>query len=122
MYARQTASGRSARGMNIPANYSGNAFASDTDEAIQNAPEYSEHDIPSVNEEDTAEVSEPVSAKEIKENEKRTESAGLFQFFGGSSGGIGLEELLILGLVILISQNDTKDDLAFLLLILLFIR
>ena len=40
----------------------------------------------------------------------------------GGGGGIGLEELLILGLVFLISQNYEKDDLAFLLLMLLFIR
>ena len=40
-------------------------------------------------------------------------------------GGIGFEELLILGLVLLISQSDegeNNNDLAFLLLLLLFIQ
>ncbi len=47
----------------------------------------------------------------------------LGRFFNRSKGlGIGFEELLIIGLILLLSQSETKDDLIFLLLLLLFIQ
>ncbi len=117
MYARQNADSRPSRGLRIPSNYSGNAFSAEaqtpreSDEAQQVPEDINE----TQKEEPPREAASP--------SEEPTAAVGLSRLFGkGASGGIGFEELLILGLIFLISQNDTKDDLAFLLLLLLFIK
>ena len=71
---------------------------------------------------ESAATRDAVTDKGEPQKPRESEKTGLFRMFGGASGGIGLEELLILGLALLISQNDTKDDLAFLLLLLVFIK
>lgn len=117
MYARQPSDSRNGHGIRIPGNYSGNAFRSyqapsqDTDKEDESPP-IQESDIPQ-NEENQAETvsAEPTTAHPV----------GNGRLFG-KGGGIGFEELLILGLVLLVSQNDSRDDLAFLLLMLLFIQ
>ena len=120
MYSRQTTDGRHSRSLSIPANYSGSAFrgneADDTN--IETVPNIYD-DVPTAENGESAPVSAPVTARTDR---REHESAGIFRLFGGSSGGIGFEELLILGLIFLISQNDSGDDLAFLLLLLLFIK
>lgn len=117
MYARQTADTRGQRDLKVPPNYGGSAFYNIPEAApiqkeapLSNVTECKEADIPSL-----AQDNAP-SKNDI------AEKTGLFRMFGDTSGGIGLEELLILGLALLISQNDTKDDLAFLLLLLVFIK
>lgn len=103
--------------MSLPPNYSGSAF--------YNIPEDTPHaEDPPVVETEAEETEAYIqsSAEGIPQGGKgEVERAGLFHMLG-SSGGIGLEELLILGLVLLISQNDSKDDLALLLLLLVFIK
>ena len=116
MYSRQTADSRRSRNLSIPVNYSGNAFREDT------ADDPSETVTESESSCDPKAVAEPSQAVAIVEREHHEGGTGPFRLFGSSSGGIGLEELLILGLVFLISQNDAKDDLSFLLLLLLFIK
>lgn len=119
MYARQTASGRASRNMKIPPNYGGSAFFRESDDEFSAAP------ITQIEEttEEQEQTSDGIAAVSMTSaHDSEDEKAGLFHLFGSGSGGIGLEELLILGLVLLISQNDVKDDLAFLLLLLVFIK
>ena len=119
MYSRQNADARSARGLRIPSNYSGNAFFTEADER-QAEPETADaRDEP----EKRVSIDDEQAVTASAQTKGNAVPSGISQLFGkGQSGGIGFEELLILGLVFLISQNDTKDDLAFLLLLLLFIR
>lgn len=118
MYARQTADGRRQRGLNIPANYSGSAFSPINEQPLPSVTDTPENtDVP-----EKEASAEPVAAVSLPVEAKDNVSAGLFRLFGSGTGGIGFEELLILGLVFLISQNDVKDDLAFLLLLLLFVK
>ena len=118
MYARQSADGRGTKGMKVPPNYGGSAFSGITPPpALTQVDSFEEEERKTVAD-DSRSLPTGNTSAELRE----CESGGLFRFFGGESGGIGLEELLILGLVLLISQNDVKDDLAFLLLLLVFIK
>ena len=116
MYARQPPSSRIPRPIEIPKNYSGNAFmAKATEEPpIQNDPPPSEPD--------TDEPTAPTAAEESTLPVSHTKSPLLSLFSKGNrQSGLGSEDLLLLGLLLLISQNDSRDDLLFLLLLLLFI-
>lgn len=113
MYARQT-----PRQFEIPRNYSGSAFSP------QSAPP------PPPPEEETAEVIAPMEEAPPLEPKKEAEiptgaspRSGLFRLFGRGRGGeIGGEELLLIGLCLLLSQSEAKDDLLILLLLLLLIQ
>lgn len=127
MYARRPNDRSRIHGVSIPANYSGNAFSSDgepqTEQNIISEPE--EEPISAEPEMTDIEVSGTQPKSEPIENGDGSASAGLLRLFGGnggSSGGIGFEELLIIGLMLIVSQNDRKDDLSLLLLLLLFIK
>lgn len=118
MYARQPSENRYSRNMNIPSNYSGNAFRQDTPTEEIEAPE-------EVGEIDAPQNIQPLPSDETLPAYKAESSdtaAGIGRLLGRGGGGIGLEELLIIGIVILLSQGEVKDDLAFLLLLLLFIQ
>ena len=115
MYSRQN---RPSGNWQVPKNYSGNVFSpsqgddifANTDESISQDQDV--HD-------DSG--SSPASAVSFEPKEKKSGLFGLSR----KGGGIGFEELLILGLVLLISQSDegeSNNDLAFLLLLLLFIQ
>ena len=119
MYSRQTADSRRSRNLSIPVNYSGNAFRADIEAEPPPKEVTTEEDI--VDAGAVSDASEAATSPVSIGHECR-DGGGLFRIFGGGSGGIGLEELLILGLAFLISQNDTRDDLSFLLLLLLFIK
>ena len=135
------------RGMRVPENYSGNAFRQAPHEIsgeppIRNnprmpAPERIVDPISSESEslaepmEDvqsepqdlpteappTAEPATPVGGKALPFG-LRLPFQGLFR---GSGISIGFEELLLIGLILLISQEGKNDDLVWLLLLLLFI-
>ncbi|MBQ9086352.1 MAG: hypothetical protein IJY47_04105 [Clostridia bacterium] len=126
MYARQPPTGKFSRPFQLPSNYSGNAFA---------AEEVTE--VPSVPEEEKEAEEIPTSAPPQQESEPAEKTASpagkLFSspgfhldlgrlFKSDRGGGIGMEELLLIGLIFLISQGETKDDLLLLLLLLLFIQ
>ena len=115
MYARQSPQ----KSMRVPPNYGGSAFNN-----ISDIPQsdISEEAAPQAADDTTKAAEEILTHIDSSGDKHVSEKAGLFRSFSGSSGGIGLEELLILGLALLISQNDTKDDLAFLLLLLVFIK
>ena len=115
MYARQTSNTKVPRNMNLPPNYGGSAFY---EPPVGNMRDSEQDEL-------TPEPPEATQSEELHANadhERESRSVGLFHGFGSTSGGIGLEELLILGLALLISQNDVKDDLALLLLLLVFIK
>ena len=136
MYARQPPDGRIPRNVRIPRNYSGNAFRQepelsplspeDPQDAVadtlreaslpqETAPQESHADTPS-----SAASEDSPAGKLFPSPGFRLELGRLFG--RDRAGGIGFEDLLIIGLILLVTQSDTRDDLAFLLLLLLFIQ
>ena len=115
MYSRQ-GDVRHTNRVNIPANYGGSFFAPSADVGLP-SPEEKPEETPAASSE-SQETLTPVGAAPTKEEHP----TGLFGLFGKGNGGVGYEELLILGLALLISRNEAKDDLAFLLLLLLFVN
>ena len=117
MYIRRTAGGGST-GIRLPPNYGGSAFYNTSDIPAEDP------DTAAIKKEPQApDTSSDLSAdKPALARNNESEKTGLFHKLSNSSGGIGLEELLILGLALLISQNDAGDDLALLLLLLVFIK
>lgn len=115
MYARQPPSPRISRPVQIPNNYSGNAFST------KEEPPDIRNEEPELSEDAT-----PPSTDDPKEPEATPVSlapkllGGLFGK-GNRSQGLGSEELLLLGMILLLSQNDSRDDLLLLLILLLLI-
>jgi hypothetical protein len=129
---------RYPRSVQIPVNYSGNAFLEkdgndnndnndvnndgieiDPAEAQKSSALESEAQIGTVSLEDQP-------SEDSVEASKSTDtipSASAFKGFGSSLlSHIGSEELLILALVFLLSDTDTENDVIWLLLLLLFIK
>ena len=129
----------------VPRNYSGNAFSEDfvrenTDErevgeqksaealpradVVESATEEKRADMPAwqgtpSDEESTKEESEECPAAPKK---RSLLGSGGFSFdLGKLFGGIGFEELLIVGLILLLSQNEGNEDVILLLILLFFI-
>lgn len=123
---------RFSGGVKIPDNYSGNAFKPSEkpeDELVPAEVSAQEEGTASENENSSA-LSVAVTETEKEPESVQTEKHGGrgfafpgFKFNIGKlfSGGIGFEELLIIGLILLISQNGTDDDIILLLALLLFI-
>ena len=111
MYARQTPRPSSAREISLPGNYGGTAFRHDV---------FPDEEAPSVNEE--CNEAEEIHVPDTHHTERSVTPCISSHLFP-KNGGIGLEELLILGIILLISQNSENDDnISLLLLLLLFIR
>ena len=123
---------RFSGGVRVPENYSGNAF-SPTEEDKK---EIIIDEIPteqSTEQPDIETVSAPANDtedKEIKEEARevfRPNKKGIrFPGFGFDigrifSGRFGFEELLLIALIFLISQNGADDDIILMLAILLFV-
>ena len=118
----------------IPENYSGNAFQGDT--GIPSVPVDPPLEPPSI----PTEEKQPGEATAVamavlppnKDNEEKSFSrASPFSSLlpprltgsrGGLLGDIGVEELLIIGILILLSQSDADDDILLLLMLLLFYK
>lgn len=118
----------------IPENYSGNAFQGDSSIPslpVDSYPEPSE-DLPE--EEQTREatavtmaVLPPNKGNEEKSFSKASPFSSLLPpkvtgLRGGLLGDIGVEELLIIGILILLSQSEADDDILLLLMLLLFYK
>lgn len=132
MYTRPTPNGREE--LRIPENYSGNAFHGD---ALTPAPPVElppETEPPAAKETDTrAEETLPVvlpTREEPKETPVMKKASPFSSLLpprlagtrGGLLGDIGIEELLIIGVLILLSQSETDDDILLLLVLLLFYK
>ena len=107
----------------VPQNYSGNAFREENFEE-----NFKEETV--VSEEHSVEknVEESVPSSSDKVCEPPTKKKGLFGGAGFGfdmgrlfSGGIGYEELLIIGLILLVAQNEGNEDILLLLVLLLFV-
>lgn len=123
MYSRPPM-GRFPKGMRVPENYSGNAF--NTAKSIESEASIAEEqeqvsDI-------TDKPQETVAASSLKESEAQKENVSrpsfkldIGRFFSGNKS-FGMEEFLIIALILLLAQNDTNDDTLIFLILLLFIR
>ena len=124
MYVRQTFDGRIPRSVKVPQNYSGNAFRAQERAVMEGALE-----------EEQIDRSEP--QPESTDAQDRTDAVGerarpsscspgfrldVGRLFGRDRGGFGVEELLILGLILLVAGGEKSDEAVFLLLLLLFIE
>lgn len=126
MYSRSS-SGRTDGGYRIPEGYRGNAFSpiSPPIEEPQPNPEPLEAEVPPAEATET-ETTLPVSLS------PKSEPRGLSPLVSllppkpsgtkGLLGDIGLEELLILGVILLVSQSETDDDILLFLILLLFYK
>ena len=106
------------RGLQIPPHYSGNAFREPPlPPPMEPMPdeETELHESASPSEIPPEETSLPVSAK-------RGGKGLRFDFKHLFSGGIGTEELLILGVLLLLSPGEDNDDILLFLILLLFIH
>ena len=129
MYTR-VPSGRMPRGMHVPENYSGNAFR--PPQSMPRTPEppkeplskeESSRPLPPLPEVPPPDATDNEPASTAT-NEAITPVGKSFPFglrlpFQGLH--IGFEELLLIGLILMISQEGKNDDLVWLLLLLLFI-
>ena len=117
-------------GFTVPENYSGNAFResiAETDYPIEESP--SDTVVEEVVKEQVADVAQEAvepAAKIFEEKHKRGGSLFSRSGFGFNignlfGGGIGFEELLIIGLIFLIAQSENNEDIIVLLALLLFI-
>ena len=113
----------------IPENYSGNAFATelpseDSPSRIERSEESAEQvTLLQGTVEDTRDVPTPAFSPLPKEDKRRRKAPFGFHFDIGRlfSGGFGFEELLIIALILLVSQNEAQDDIVLFLAILLFV-
>lgn len=138
MYTRSP-QGRFPRDMRVPKNYAGNAFRPPLSEQEREEPIFIENtdDAENLSAAEEQKTSLEEQSNENKEAEKKDEKkdakqAGLFSFpkfdlglsklFSRGGINIGFEELLILGLILLIASEGKGDDLILLLILLLFIQ
>lgn len=130
MYSRQQRNGRDEIAVELPRDYSGNAFspfpprrdppvcASEVPPCVERREEKSECEV---KEECRANDCAPCSENECGSGEYRPPVlSGLGNLFGGN---IGLEELLLLGVIFLIFTDESLRDseLLICLLLILFI-
>ena len=118
MYTRQ-GNGFPPSALRVPRNYSGSAFR---EEPLSPAAEGEAAPLTVV----------PEPSDPPENNEEPTSAVGAFstpgfrldfgRLFRREGGGLDTETLLLLGLILLLSQSDAKDDLLLFLVLLLFIQ
>jgi len=129
MYTR-VPSGRMPRGMHVPGNYSGNAFR--PPQSVPRTPEPPKEPPPKEESPQTLPPLPEAPPPDVTDNTpSRTDSDEATAHVGRSFPfglrlplqglHIGFEELLLIGLILMISQEGKNDDLVWLLLLLLFI-
>ena len=107
MYVRPDGRQRSSRNISIPQNYSGSAFTESENES-QSVEYEAEKDSES-------EETEFPTAAQCALKEKK----GLFS---GLSSITDNDDLIIIGLILLLSQDSFADDIIPILIIMLFLR
>lgn len=124
MYSR-TSSGRQDGGYRIPEGYRGNAFTPLSPPTEEAPPEPIEAESAPVETPPTKQAL-PVSLPQKSEPRALSPLASLLPpkptGTKGLLGDIGLEELLILGVILLVSQSETDDDILLFLILLLFYK
>lgn len=109
----------------VPENYSGNAFREGVGEAPYEIDEVSffEEAKEPIEEEKQQQIDLPVGkADEDEHKNSQTPCRTGFGFnLGKLFGSIGFEELLIIGLILLIAQKENNEDIIVLLALLLFV-
>ncbi len=108
----------------IPENYRGNAFSGRiVAEEMPELPTTEDASAP-ITEETTVTVDEPkpVSTKPASPSFLSALLPPKVSNPSGLLSNIGLEEMLIVGVLILLSQSDTDDDILLLLFLLLFYK
>lgn len=113
----------------IPDNYRGNAFQSEDlrDPPIPMTDVSEEQNTPVSVEKEDAAPSSPSAVEAIRKAPPPSPLASLLPprptlAHGGLLGDIGLEELLILGILLLLSQGESDNDVPLLLMLLLFYK
>ena len=107
----------------IPENYSGNAFSGRI--VAEQIPDITTEDAPQ-----TVSKEQKVAPKDSPVSSAKPSSISFFSSLlppkvsnpSGILNNIGLEEMLIVGVLILLSQSDTDDDILLLLFLLLFYK
>lgn len=125
MYAQQNDDMQSfRRGEHIiPANYAGNAFTLDEEPCMEEAPQIL--DIPRTEVHTDApsapQKSEPCESKDTAQCEKKQERGLLSDLLSRFSRKFELDDILLIGLIILLLQNDcdVRDETVILLALLL---
>ena len=126
MYNSRPRYSRYTSQINVPENYSGNAFrgVGEDSEVIEvKAEERDEATEQELLEDDHSSADRATDS--IAVHKKASDSKG--EPFGLDigrlfKGGIGFEELLIVGLILLMAQGEENDDIVLLLALLLFIK
>jgi hypothetical protein len=128
---------RYPQNVRVPINYSGNAFtnqtpdndnnkSSDTEEytSQEKVPIISNQGATDVSEENTDETDNALNSATATEEQSSAPASLLKGLSPASLFGnrIGSEELLIIALIFLLSDNGSEADIIWLLLILLFIK
>ena len=119
------------QGFAVPENYSGNAFREngEVDYTNEETMPFEEEELTEARgaeaetaEEEIAEAVGKIFEEKPKNNGTLLSRSG-FGFNIGKlfGGGIGFEELLIIGLIFLIAQSENNEDIIVLLALLLFI-
>lgn len=105
-------------GIKIPENYSGNAFSEPTAEVLQGSemPDGEKIEI-----ETTKEAADESVSASLIERKRRLPFGFDFKLGRLFSGGFGFEELLLIAIILLVSQNDSGDELILFLALLLFV-
>ena len=134
---------KGGRSINIPYNYGGNAFRSESaPETKIHKAAHQQHSAPTKHPRDTFDaeesediISEPFEKEYLDDEAADTQSVSALPCaehgadkrnelgsLGKLLGGIGSEELLLLAILLMISQGEKNDDLSLMLLLLLFIK
>jgi len=124
MYSRPPM-GRFPRGMRVPENYGGSAFtasAEEPEEALESPQKQEEINLSAAQEpsSDSHTESEGASAAPAMAKPSRGFKLDLGRFFP-SNRSFGMEEFLIIALILLLAQGDSGDDTIIFLILLLFI-
>ncbi len=118
----------------IPDNYSGNAFPGDAltpsspiELPTEGQPPVTKDTIPENEETHPVILHTEEMPKEAPVMKKASPFSSLLPpktkgTHGGLLGDIGIEEILIIGVLILLSQSETDDDILLLLVLLLFYK
>ena len=111
-------------GIKIPENYSGNAFSDSPPEiaeqgVAEESPQMETTELEAVQTALSPDEAESESAS-LLHHKKRLPFGFNFNLGRLFSGGFGFEEMLLIAIILLVSQNDSGDDLILFLALLLF--